>query len=121
MSPNIVVVTSDDHRRAALLETLTDAGYIARGAATFAEARYLLKTRRPDLVIADERLGPFNGLHVAVVGRSFHPRMKAIVTTHTKDEGLEQDARRLNVQCVVEPSSASDWLTSVSESLLVLH
>ena len=121
MSSQIVVVTGDDERRTALLDTLNGAGYLASGASTFAEAKQLLETRSADLVIADERLGPFNGLHVIVVGRAHHPGMKAIVTSRVKDEGLENEARRLNVHCLVQPTEASDWLASVSRTLEVVH
>jgi DNA-binding NtrC family response regulator len=116
-----MVVTGDDDRRNVLLETLNSAGYAASGASTFAEAKHLLETRSPDLVIADERLGPFNGLHVIVVGRAHHPALKAIVTTSVKDEGLENDARRLNVLCLVQPVRAADWLASVSKTLQLVH
>jgi DNA-binding NtrC family response regulator len=121
MSSHIVVVTGDDERRTVLLDTLNDAGYVASGASTFDEAKHLLETRSPDLVIADERLGAFNGLHVIVVGRARHPLMKAIVTSRVKDEGLECDAKRLNVQCLVQPTRASDWLASISRTLEVVH
>ena len=121
MSSQIVVVTGNDERRAALLDTLNDAGYLASGASTFDEAKHLLETRSPDLVIADERLGAFNGLHVIVVGRARHPGMKAIVTSPIKDEGLEIDAKRLNVYCLVEPTRQSDWLASISRTLEVVH
>jgi DNA-binding NtrC family response regulator len=121
MSSHIVVVTGDDARRAVLLDTLNDAGYVARGASTFDEARHLLEVRSPDLLIADERLGAFNGLHVIVVGRTRHPLMKAIVTSPVKDHGLESDARRLNVHCLVEPTRPADWLASISRTLEVVH
>jgi len=121
MSPTIMVVTGDDERRNVLLETLNGAGYEASGASTFAEAKQLLETNSPDLVIADERLGPFNGLHVIVVGRAHHPSLKAIVTSRVKNEGLENDARRLNVLCVVQPDRPADWLASVSQTLQIVH
>jgi DNA-binding NtrC family response regulator len=121
MSSKIMVVSGDAERRTVLLHTLNDAGYSASGASTFQEAKELLETRSADLVIADERLGPFNGLHVIVVGRAHHPTMKAIVTSRVKDEGLENDARRLNVRCVVESTAPAEWLDSVSSTLATIH
>ena len=121
MSSKIMVVTGDEQRRSVLLETLNDAGYVVSGAATFEEAKELLERRSPDLVIADERLGPFNGLHVIVVGRAHYPRMKAIVTSRVKDEGLENDAKRLNVQCLVQPAAPAEWLESISRTLETIH
>jgi DNA-binding NtrC family response regulator len=121
MPSKIVVVTADDKRRSVLLETLNDAGYVATGASTFEEAKELVERRSPDLLIADERLGPFNGLHVIVVGRAQHPRMKAIVTSSVRDEALENEAKRLNVACLVQPARPADWLASISRTLEVVH
>jgi DNA-binding NtrC family response regulator len=121
MASEIVVVTGDDDRRSVLLETLNDAGYLVSGASTFEEAKQLLETHSPDLLIADERLGPFNGLHLFVVGRAQHPQMKGIVTSRVKDVVLENDAKRLHVQCLVQPAQPADWLASISKTLYVVH
>ena len=117
VTPQIFVVSSDDDRRSGLLTVLSGAGYSASGASTFAEAKEALGTRSPDLVIADERLGAFNGLHVIMLGRANRPDMKAIVTTRSRGAGLETDARRLNVQCLVPPPSPAEWLVSISQTL----
>ena len=117
MSPRIVVVTGDGERLNILIDTLNGAGYLASGACTFAEGKRLVESKSPDLVIADERLGPFNGLHLIVVSRARHPGLKAILTSHVRDTVLEKDARRLDVECLVEPAEASEWLSSVSSTL----
>jgi DNA-binding NtrC family response regulator len=117
MSPRIVVVTGDGERLNVLIDTLNGAGYAASGACTFADAKRLVDRESPDLVIADERLGPFNGLHLLVVGRARHPQMKAIVTSETRDAALENDAKRLDIQCVVQPTEVTDWLPSVARTL----
>ena len=117
MSPRIFVVSSDNDRLSSLLGLLSGAGYRASGASTFAQAKEILGMRSPDLVIADERLGPFNGLHVIVLGRAHRPDMKGIVTSNCKDCGLEADAKRLNVACLVEPATPAEWLLSISNTL----
>jgi DNA-binding NtrC family response regulator len=117
MSPRILVVSGDGERLNVLVDSLNGAGYLASGASTFAEGKQLVESKLPDLVIADERLGPFNGLHLIVVSRARHPRMKAIVTSHVRDAALENDAKRLHVQCLVEPTEISGWLASISSTL----
>jgi len=117
MAARIFVVSGDDSHRSRLMDVLSGAGYRTSGAATFAEAKQLLGSSSADLVIAEERLGAFNGLHVIVLGRSYRPDMKAIVMTAQKDVALETDARRLNVDCVVESSDPEEWLESVSRTL----
>lgn len=117
MSRRILVVSSDDAGLSNMLGVLSGAGYQACGASTFAEAKQALGTACPDLVIADQRLGAFNGLHVITLGRAKDPHLKAIVTSPVKDQGLERDARHLNVQCLVQPTSADEWLLPISQTL----
>jgi DNA-binding response OmpR family regulator len=117
MSQRIVVVSPDGERLNSLIDGLLSAGYVASGASTFAEGKQLVQMESPDLVIADERLGPFNGLHLIVMGRAQHPAMKAIITSHTPDAALEHDAKRLDVGCLVETTELSGWLSSISSVL----
>src|SRR5262249_14702555 len=120
MAASIFVVSCDDSPRARLIDVLSGAGYRTIGAATFAEAKRVLGSSSADLVIAEERLGAFNGLHVIVFGRAYRPDLKAIVMTAQPDAALETDARRLNVDCMVESADAEEWLKSVSKKLAVL-
>jgi DNA-binding NtrC family response regulator len=117
MSQNILVVSSDAVGLSAVLKVLTREGYRARGASTFEEAKRWLALRSPDLVIADERLGAFNGLHVILRGRADYPDMGAILTSHVKDPGLEAEARRFNVQCLVKPQDPVELLLPISRIL----
>jgi len=109
----ILVVNNDGARLTNVLSVLNAAGYRARGASTFEEATRALADRTPDLVIADERLGAYNGLHVILRARADHPDVSAIVTTHVKNRGLEADAKSLNIQCLIKPQSAGEWLEPV--------
>ena len=120
MAARIFVVSGDDSHRSRLIDVLSGAGYRTSGAATFAEAKQVLGQSTADLVIAEERLGAFNGLHVIVLGRSYRPDLKAIVMTAQKDAALVTDARRLNVDCVVDSADAEEWLESVSRMLDVV-
>ena len=113
----IFVVSNDGDGLTAMLDTFEDAGYRATGVSTFEEAQQRLTSESPDLVIADERLGAFNGLHVLLTARAEHPHAGAIVTTPFRNRGLEADARSLNVQCMVKPRNPAEWLAPVSRML----
>jgi DNA-binding NtrC family response regulator len=115
----ILVVSADSDGLNATLNVLGSAGYCATGASSFEDARAKLADRSPDLVIADERLGAFNGLHVIMTARAEHPGVSAIVTTPAKNRGLEADARGLNVLCMVKPRNVTEWLAAISRMLTV--
>ncbi len=114
---HILVVSSDGIGLVQTLSVLNEAGYQASGASTFEDANQFLARRSPDLVIADERLGAFNGLHVILRARGRYPDVPAIVSTRVKSRGLEADARRLNIECMVSPEDPAEWLASVSRTL----
>jgi DNA-binding response OmpR family regulator len=111
----ILVVSNDGVGLAAMLSVLDHAGHQARCASTFEDATRLLDQGSPDFVIADGRLGAFNGLHVIMRARAAHPETGAIVTTSITDRGLEADARSLNVECMVKPKNPVEWLEPISK------
>ena len=113
MSSAILVVSPDNARLAATIQMLSNAGYRTSGTTTFEDGKRRLDTTRPDLVIADERLGEFNGLHLILHGRAGRPDMAGIVTTPTRVAGLEADAQRLEVDYFV----TGDLLQPVSHAL----
>jgi DNA-binding NtrC family response regulator len=114
---DILVVVTDGVDRRRIVQVLDAAGYSVSSASTFEEARRVLTHTSPDLVMTDERLGEYNGLHVLVSARSENPQVGAIVMTPILDRGLETDASRLNVECVVKPQDPAKWLAIVSRVL----
>ena len=117
MASEILVVSPDSARLTVMLQILADAGYRTSGTTTFEEGKRLLATTSPDLVIADERLDEFNGLHLILHGRAGDPDMAGIVTTSTSVSGLGADASRLGVEYVVKPTVTTGWLEPVSHAL----
>ena len=71
----------------------------------------------PDLLIADERLGAFNGLHLILRGRAEHPTMRAIVATAVKDPCVEAEASRMHALCLVKPLDPAEWLLPIMRTL----
>jgi DNA-binding NtrC family response regulator len=114
---HILIVSNDRDGLGPMLGILNDAGYQASAASTFEQAREELAGAPPDLVIADERLGAFNGLHVLLAARASRPGIGAIITTPVPNRALEADARLLNVDCFVRPQHAVDWLGPVTRAL----
>ena len=114
MAYSILVVDGHPLEVARLVGPLQNAGYQVTGATTFEAAMQTLAEHPPHLLIAAERLGPFNGLHLVVRCRLDHPEMSAIVTAGCKDPVLEAEATTYGARCVVAPRTSNELLALVS-------
>lgn len=110
------ILIVDDHRvtRMGLAEMLSEAGYDVVTAATFPEARRILRESPPDLLIADVRLGSFNGLQLVISGQH---RVPAIVITGYADTVLEAEARRGGAEYLIKPFNPERLLTLIRTKL----
>src|SRR5713101_3887297 len=100
MSKNILIVEDDDVARRGLAELLTHAGYNVLFSGTFEEGRRIMLEQTPDLLIADIRLGDFNGLQLLVD----RPRsVPTIIVTGFHDEVLKAESVRLGAAYIVKP------------------
>jgi DNA-binding response OmpR family regulator len=110
------ILIVDDHRvtRLGLAEMLGDAGYTVVTTGSFQEAREILRDDPPDLLIADVRLGSFNGLQLVISGQN---RVPAIVITGYADPVLEAEARRGGADYLVKPFDPDRLLTIIREKL----
>jgi PleD family two-component response regulator len=113
---SILVVDEQPTEVARLVQPLENAGYRVTGATTFEAAMQTLTERPPHLLIAAERLGSFNGLHLVLRGRFDHPQMAAIVTAGAKDPVLEAEATTFGASCVVAPRNSTELLALVTRT-----
>lgn len=110
------ILIVDDHRvtRLGLAEMLETAGYTVVTAGTFPDARRILRETPPDLLIADVRLGSFNGLQLVISGPN---RIPAIVITGYADAVLEAEARRSGADYLVKPFDPDALLGLIRQKL----
>jgi DNA-binding response OmpR family regulator len=92
---------------------LSQAGYLVSSTAEFGEARRRLLMAPPDLLIADVRLGAYNGVYLVLLARAEQPDMPAIVTHHMADAVIEAEAKRAGALFVVTPLKAPELLEMV--------
>jgi DNA-binding NtrC family response regulator len=111
---SVLIVDPDGASRDEMVRWLTSAGYAARAARSFGEARRMLGTAAPRVLIATLRLGAFNGLHLVITGRTEHPAMRAIVLTATDDPGVADEARRVQAACLVRPVQRDVLIAAVT-------
>jgi DNA-binding response OmpR family regulator len=103
-TPNaILVVEADLQELFGLLDVLREAGYDCTGAATYEAGRQLLSVKSFDMLVADSRLGPHNGLHLIRQSRLIFPGMEAIALTSVYDQDARDEARRYGAPAIDMP------------------
>jgi two-component system cell cycle response regulator DivK len=115
MSRRILIVEDDEASRRGLRQLLTNAGYTVLSASTFDEGRRAAAEDAPDLLIADVRLGEFNGLHLVAAA----PRaLPSIIVSGFPDPVLEAEALRLGAHYMTKPIEPTTLLALIEEKLL---
>lgn len=118
MAGKILVVDDDEEWLRAAVQLFTTAGYTARGAASFPEARLALDAFQPDLLVTDVRLKEYNGLYLLARLRPGHPRIASLVVSGYVDPVLAADARRLGAHdFLVKPIDPARLLAEAAEAL----
>jgi DNA-binding response OmpR family regulator len=116
--PALILLVATDtkvlHRTEGLL---SETGYLVATAATFEQAKVLLNSLNPDLLVAEVRLGAFNGMHLAARSRVDHPLLPVIITHQTPDLVLENEARRHGAIFMVKPLENPEFLPRVKEAI----
>lgn len=114
----VVLIAEDD------LATLTGLATYLRGAGfsviplpSFAEAHRIMPFANPDVVVADVRLGEYNGLQLAVQAQGLVPPPAIIVTSGFDDPVLKAEAERLGATFLMKPLEPSRLLELISSKL----
>jgi DNA-binding response OmpR family regulator len=110
----ILIVDDDSAARSGLKELLEWAGYETVVAGTFQDGVQALRTLKPDLLLADVRLGEFNGLQLIATNPRTTP---AIVVTAFDDSVLQVEARRLGAEYLVKPVTPAKLLQLIEQKL----
>lgn len=111
MGLKILIVEDHDASRSALVKLLTGAGHDVIEANNFRTGMRLLRDGQPDLLIADVRLGPFNGLQLVATNPNPIP---SIIVTGFRDPVVEADARALGAEYVCKPIEPQELLALVT-------
>ena len=94
---------------------LTNEGYVVLSASTFAEGRRSLSEQAPDLLIADLRLGEFNGLQLVAAAPLAIP---SIIVTGFPNPVLEAEALKLGARYITKPIAVEALLTLIEETIV---
>jgi DNA-binding response OmpR family regulator len=114
--PNKILIVEDhEATRLGLGALLTNAGYDVLSAGTFAEGRRLLTEHTPDMLIADLRLGEYNGLQLIAAAPVAIP---SIIITGFPDPVLEAAALKLGARFVTKPIVIETLLALIEERIV---
>jgi DNA-binding response OmpR family regulator len=114
MNPRILVVDDDESYLVGMKELLELSGYEPLLARTFEEGQRALRQDAPDLLIADVRLGPFNGLQLIATGQV---RIPTIVVSGFDDSVLQADAKTFGADYIVKPIETASLLRLIEKRL----
>jgi DNA-binding NtrC family response regulator len=114
---SILVVDADPSDLSETVELLQSAGYRVAAATGFDQAKQILASHSPDLLITGLRLGPYNGLHLILRSQADHPGMAAIVTSRVRDAVLEAETLRHKAAYLLRPVADGAFLEAILRSL----
>ena len=113
MAPLIILVNADARALRQMSSSLSDRGYAVAAVRSYADAKALLASSSPDLLIVDVRLAEYNGLQLAIFSRDDHPDLPVIVTNATEDKIVEVDAVRYGATFIADPEHNPSLLFTV--------
>lgn len=113
MPHRVLVVDADPEALNATASMLAGAGYLVTVTTSFEAAKQRLMLAPPDLLIADVRLGSYNGLHLVHRARVGHPEMPAIITDIKPDPTLKEEAARAKAAYLLKPLEAPAFIETV--------
>src|SRR6476620_11577810 len=111
--PGRVLIVDDDEACLTGMQQLVEmAGHHALVASTYEEGRRVLRNGAPDMLIADVRLGSFNGLQLVATNASNIP---VIVISGFDDVVLQAEARAMGAEYLVKPVSPAALLDCIAQ------
>jgi DNA-binding response OmpR family regulator len=110
----ILIVDDNDAARTGLALIFEKAGYEVLSVGTYTEGRAALTRMHPDLLIADVRLGEYNGLQL--LANMNRPTAAIIITGHP-DPVIEADAHRMGADFLVKPVAPAALIDLAEQKL----
>ena len=110
---DVLLVVLDLVERSFLTIALDAEGHRVTVTTSFVEARDQLEKHPPSMIIADVRLGEFNGLHLALLSTHFMTT-SSIVLDDDFDPVLQSQAQEFGAIYLVKPVDPFELTTQVS-------
>lgn len=112
-----LIVECEPPRQPSAVSLIREAGHHVAVARSFGEAKRLITATRPDLVVTDVRLGPYNGLQLLWQRFFADPRNPSVVIDETEDPVNRREAERVGAEYLVRDRLPDQLPDSVARSL----
>jgi PleD family two-component response regulator len=99
------------------MSRLTRSGFRVTAADSFAQAKGVIASRPPALLVTAVRLGAYNGLHLVLRAKSARPDVAAIVISAVDDPVLQADAEAMGATFMVTPVEEKDLIAAVLQTI----
>src|SRR3954471_3933353 len=116
--PALILLVESDRTLLRRIEALlSNDGHLVAGVSTYHEAKNLMESVSPDMLIVGVRLDAFNGMHLAVRCRREYPLPPVMITSRTPDAVVEAEAKSIGAMFVVGPLDNPEFLPRVAAAL----
>lgn len=115
----VILVNADPRTLQHTEALLSEAGHLVAALSSFVEAKKVLDSVIPDLLVADIRLEAFNGLHLASSSHYEHPDVPVIITHAHADPIFEAQAEQYGARFVAAPLNRPAHFLRCVEAALV--
>ena len=113
-----LVVEPNELDLIATVSVLSGAGFRVSATDNYLDAKEVLTTHPPLVLVAEIRLGAYNGLQLALRARTSTPPVAVIVTSGYADSVLQRDAERAGATFAQKPLDAAELLAAVYRTVL---
>ncbi|MFQ5960794.1 MAG: response regulator [Candidatus Methylomirabilales bacterium] len=116
MTARILVTDDEAGMRRSLAMMLRREGYHVAEAGSVAEALRYLRGERYDLIIADLKMEPLNGIDLLTLARKYHPECPVIIITAFGSPETRSEALRLGAADFLDkPLQATNLFLRIRE------
>jgi DNA-binding NtrC family response regulator len=113
-----LVVEPNELDMSGIVSALSGSGFRVSATDNYTDAKALLSTHPPLVLVTEVRLGAYNGLQLALRAGSVTPRVTIIVTSGYPDRVLQRDAERVGATFALKPFDAPELLAAVYRTAL---
>ena len=114
-SPTALVVDLDSRNLYEVCKAFRERGYRTFGATSFSDAKRFLIAEHPEIMVADVRLGEFNGIQLLLLATELQPGTAVVITNPSSDQVLAAETQRMGGTFMVKPIDVAELIDLVRQ------